>query len=237
MGWRGWFFGCERSSAALAFLDLFARHALLKSLADLGRVLNPAGGRQAEPFVSLNRILGDAFAFLVTDAEIVLREGVTVLGCLSIPFDSRGKVLPHSVPRQVELRKTVLSPSISLFCGTVIPLGGFSRAALHALAHLVQFSQGGLRGGVSLVSRLAIPLGRLSVTLLYSLAIRVAVPQSFPGLSIPSVCFRFDGFYIDDFDDGRRRGAWPPRLQPDGHGEANQNEQAHGTDDSKGLLP
>jgi hypothetical protein len=207
LGWRGWFLRRERCNAALSFLDLFASHALLKSLPDISRVPNPAGGRQTKPFVGFNRVGRDTFAFLVTHAKIVLREGVAVFSGLTIPFDSLGKVQLHSVSGQVELRETVLSPSVSLFGGTTIPFGGFGRVARRALAHLAQFSQSGLRGGIPLVSRLAIPLGRLSVVLLHSLAIGVTLPQLHLGFRIPSFCLWFDRGYINGFDSGSGRNA------------------------------
>lgn len=136
--------------ATLAFSYLFARHAAFEFVAGFGCVRQILSGCKPEPFVRFNGIFWDAVTFHIAHAQVVLGQGIPLVGGLPIPLDGFGNIPRHDFAHDAKHCQTVLPGDMALLCGPAIPLGSFGIVARHGLAGFVQFAQGGLRPRVRL---------------------------------------------------------------------------------------
>ena len=83
-------------------------HALDNGIAMFGCVLLASRGSNVPPGVRLYIVLRNALTIAISDAQVVLRGSVALLGCLAIPIHRLDVVLRNSLTFVVPESKAVL---------------------------------------------------------------------------------------------------------------------------------
>src|SRR5678815_2907070 len=74
-----------------------------------------------------------------TLAEVELRTGMTLFGCLEVPLSRFGVVLRHALARVVHYAEVELRVGVTLFGCLEVPLSRFGVVLRHACARVVHY--------------------------------------------------------------------------------------------------
>ena len=130
------------------------------------------------PLYGLGVVLFDAFAVLITPAQIVLCNGIPLFSGFSVPLYSLGVVLFDAFAPVIAGAQIVLCTGIPLFSGLSVPLYGFGVVLFDAIAVFITPAQIVLCTGIPLFSGLSVPLYGFCVVFCNAFAIVITIPET-----------------------------------------------------------
>ena len=133
--------------------------------------------RFAVPFRRSSKVFRYTISAIITKPQIVLRQFITILRSLTIPFNCFRAVLFHAFSIVIAIAKFTLCHCIALFCRFAVPFNCFRAVLFHAFSIAIAIAKIELCSCISILRRFLIPFKCLFQVFCDSYTITIAIAQ------------------------------------------------------------